>query len=268
MKKNIFKYLKEGFKSARKDFKNKGNIISYWLYFFSRIICLIITPLFPAACLANINVGDNSKKNVNFIESYKTVNSPKKYWNTVLGILLMILIYLSGLFLIGFITLGLVLIGEVFNNTTIYLILLIPGLIMLVIFTVIFILYLFPMIYYLNNDYSPVDSILSSISTMKNRGKVKVFLYYLFKILLIGIYAALVFGGFVLVYMTTDLAGLYAFVVVFITLYVYPYLSYGLNITKVSILRDLADGEIVKLAADDKSIDEVEIAALFNEIVK
>lgn len=248
MTKNVFFYLSCGFKVALKNFKNLANLVTYWIYLFSKILSIIFFPLIPAVVIAKYNIGKKDNEKINLLDSLNTTNSIKKYINVIFIITLLIFLILASILTIAFIFGSLTILG--ITNLRVLIILTIPLAIALLLFFIFAYCYLYPTFSLANSDFAATDCIKNSLKIMRNGGKIKALILSIISLLLKIIVVAIIFA--VPAYFIFKVNGfgfdivstIVLFICTVIFIFVYPIISYSLLIAKVTFTSDLTSGFI------------------------
>lgn len=264
MKKSVFNYLGQGYKNAKICYKDKRNIISYWIYLIAKLLSFIILPFMPLQAIADLSIGSSDKNRINIVKSFKTVDDPKKYWDSCVLLLLKVLIFLSGFILVGLAGVAIFSISLALPDTNYYL--LIPFIVFEVIYVIIFYIYQYESTYYLYLGNSPTEALTLSFAAIKHKGKAKIIMLSIINALQKLIIPAVlttvigVFGP-----ENRIIIPIIIIVSVIVVFTIYPFLSFASLNASYNLKKDLAS-ESVEIDNDDtKSSEEAKLAALFDD---
>lgn len=254
-------YLKKGFRGAFSAFRKQGCLyFKYLLYLLASLFGKGLIFTYPLFAFADVRIVKEFEETGTFrIENlFEDAEKPKKYWRTVVFLILKLMFLSAGIFLIAiitalFITLGLEV--EVYGTyiTGFGAIFLLLGIIAVAFFTIIYLLYFAPAIYLLqtNDEMGITDILTKSLSTMK-RGKMKLFLINLIHFLIFIAFAAVFF---VILFILTEtvyaddsvsnefMIALFVIFTLFLMVFLLPRLILSNKIASLSLVKDLTENE-------------------------
>ena len=207
-------YFIEGIKKAVKTLFKRGNYLRFYIYSIM-IFLLSITGIFiPVAKLARVRLGRMIKEHEDFDlpKVFAPSDNPLTVWNTVMALLLKTLLFLGGLIIILLIA-GIFFIIQLslqfliyggMRNTFIFILFMIPPVLLLIVYLVMYPIYLAPVIFCIDaiDKAKASETIYKSYQAVRLSGKLQLALnaicYYGPMILYIALTAGL--SAFLFIY--------------------------------------------------------------------
>lgn len=242
--------------SAGTVWKNKNVIKSMW-YFFISLVARLTLFLGAMVSLADVRQARIAKaqRTVDIPQSL-TKASQRSLWTMIVARVLELLIFLGGILLLSLVcglifSIGLLIaqfVGEDYI-TLVYAIFAVPCLIIYLVYTIIMVVMFAPTAYVIdaNPNLSAGDAVSVCISSMKNRGKLTVFLCVIVPSLIMLAILGVCVGAFVLVALyaggekfTLLLYILCGVLSVFVLGFFVPVFNLGKNLSLVLLFEDIA----------------------------
>lgn len=252
MNKGLFAYLKLGLATSKKVIKGrKVSIFKYYFLFLSTILSYLFILPAPAFIQANIRMNKQNaeKQTYELAKIFVDTDNPKAYWTALMATVIKVVLFLSGVILIGGLCGLLFYVGSLLAAATnigiLQILFLIPGVIGLVAFIVGFNIVFAPLFYYLNNDstLNITKAFNASVRTMKEQGKKTIFFLDFLHILINGGYlaiATLICSSLMTGGASIKVIG-YLLIIVFAVIYLFvaPRLGMTHRLAKYELLKDI-----------------------------
>ena len=214
MNKGLKAYLKLGLQASKRVIKGRkvSRFKFYFLWLATLLSFIFVLPA-PAFIQANIRMDkQNADKNTyELTRIFVDTDSPKAYWTNLMAFVIKLILFVSGLALLGLLAFLLFYVGSLLATITnielLAYLLPVPAAIGLIVFIIGFRLMFMPLYYYLNNDsnLSITKAFNASVRTMKEQGKRTMFFLDFFHLLINGGFLGVVgFVGYTLLSQETD----------------------------------------------------------------
>ena len=200
MNKGLKAYLKLGMRVSKRVIKERkvSRFKFYFLWLATLLSYIMILPS-PSFIQANIRMDKQNADSFTYdlTKIFVDTDSPKAFWTSLMALLIKIVLFVSGIVLIGLVAFLLYyfggLLGQITGVAMLMYLLPIPALIGLLVFVFGFRLMFMPLFYYLNNDnsLSITKAFNASVRTMREQGKGTMFFIDFIHLFINGAYIGL-----------------------------------------------------------------------------
>ncbi|MDE6557957.1 MAG: DUF975 family protein [Clostridia bacterium] len=213
MNKGFAYYFRQAFKMASKAIYRNKNVLVSALYFCTSLVACLTVVFAAAIPLANVRQAKicKNQQTVDVAQSF-TKASRKSFWTMVVAFGIELLIYLGGLLMLGVVCAAIFAVGLAISQfidaryfALVCVIFAIPDLLIIAVYSIIVLTVFSPTAYVIdtNPDLSAGDVVSVCVSSMKSRGKFTVLLCVFVPVLLIGLIASVLGGGFAAITLLT-----------------------------------------------------------------
>ena len=253
MNKGLKAYLKLGLQASKRVIKGRkvSRFKFYFLWLATLLSYILVLPA-PAFIQANIRMDkQNAEKNTyELTRIFVDTDSPKAFWTNLMALVIKVVLFISGLLLLGLLAFLLYYVGSLLATITgvtlLPILLPVPVLIGLLVFIIGFRLMFMPLCYYLNNDsnLSITKAFNASVRTMKEQGKKTMFFLDFFHLLVNGLYLGVSgFIGYFFLSQNIDSLKIIGVLAIILLLVIYIFFASRLGIAhrvaKLKLLEDI-----------------------------
>lgn len=252
MNKGLLAYLKMGLQTSKQVIKGrKVSIFKYYFLVLSTLLSYLFILPAPAFVQANIRMNKQNaeKQTYELTKVFVDTDNPRAYWTCLMAVVIKVVLFLSGIILIGGLCGVLFYVGSLLAAATsiglLRVIFVVPGIIGLFAYIIGFNIVFAPLFYYLNNDNSLniTKAFNASVRTMKEQGKKTMFLLDFIHLLINGGYIGLAFiisSALMNGSPSIKVIG-YLLIIVFTFVYIFiaPRLGMTHRIAKLNLLNDI-----------------------------